>query len=407
MINLRKFYDPAVAEAPAAMPAERPSIASLMATKGVMNSSDTPVATPIEITEPVKEAEPAATATPVSNAESTPTTKETPLPTEEPKPAEVQREPEQVKVPTWQEVLKSQQPDTILKEMGFDEKAIRLANKLKGFEKIDFFNNLINTWETNGNVNGYLQQLSTDYTKMSAEDVMRHQLRQEYPKASDKALEAIYEDEIVEKYKLDSERFTEAEVERGRLLLEAKADKYRDTLIENQQQYLFPKPPEAKPQEPDNSAEEAKQAFEAYRSQVIDSSFTKDIKASGKLSIGDGEDRFSYPVQVEELIDTLLDSEKWQETQFDIVRNPDGSIKSYTPKVEHQLLTAAVAKYGKAFLNEYAKHFKALGGKAAIDPIDNAKPPENGVPAAAEVAPKTAAEAMAKQGTLNSGGYNR
>jgi len=402
---IRKFYDPQVAEAPAEVQTERPSIASLMATKGVMNTTDSPVATPIEITNPVKEPEPAAPATTDSNAEIV-TTKEAP-PKEEPKAAEPQKAAEPIKVPSWQEVLKEQQPDTILKELGFGDKAIRLANKLKGFEKIDFFNNLLNTWETNGNVNGYLEQLTTDYSKMSAEDVMRHQLKQEYPKASDKALDAIYEDEVVEKYKLDPDKFSEAEVERGRLLLEAKADKFRDSLIQNQQQYLFPKPPEAKPHEPDKTEQEDKQAFETYKSQVSDSSYTKDIVANGKIKIGDGDEAFYFPVKSDELIKTLLDDDEWQETQFNIERNPDKSIKSYSPKVEHQLLTAAVAKYGMVFMNEYAKHFKAIGGKTLSDSIDNAKPPENGIPAPTEAAPTSAAEAMAKQGTLNSGGYNR
>mgnify|MGYP000877031768 CR=1 FL=1 len=43
---------------------------------------------------------------------------------------------------TWQEVLKSQQPDQVLKELGFDDKTVKIFQKLKGFDKIDFFSNL-------------------------------------------------------------------------------------------------------------------------------------------------------------------------------------------------------------------------------------------------------------------------
>lgn len=399
---IRKFYDPQIAEAPSG----GLNIAALMAKSGVLNETDSPVATPIDIkeTNQVKEAVPVATTTTASNDGSV-TTKETPLPTEEPKKVEPPIEVPQLKAQTWQEVLRQQQPDTILKELGFDDKAIRLAKELNGFEKADFFANLVNQWKTSGDLTGYLKQLTTDYSKMSAEDVMRHQLRQDYPRASDKQLDILFNTKVLQAYKLDSE--DETDVETGRLLLEAEADRYRDTLIQNQQQFLFPKPPEAKPPEPDTREQEAKQAFEAYRSQIIDNSYTKDILSNGKLSIGEGEEKFQYPVKSDELIEVLFDSDKWQDTQFDIVRNPDGNIKSYTPKVEHQLLTAAVAKYGKAFLNEYAKHFKALGGKAAIDPLENAKPTEGGVPVAPQAAPTTAAEAMAKQGVLNSGGWNR
>ena len=86
--------------------------------------------------------------------------------------------------------------------------------------------------------------MSTDYGKMPAEEVMRHQLRKEYPKASDKAFEVVYQEEVVNKYKLNEDDFTEAEVERGKLLLEAKADKFRDELIKEQEDYLFQKAPE-------------------------------------------------------------------------------------------------------------------------------------------------------------------
>lgn len=405
---IRKLYDPQVAEvATGEVEIETKSIAELMAKQGVMNSTENEVATPINInkeTNPVKEVEPVETTTTTPNAESV-TTKETPLPTEEPKAAEPQKDVPQPKVQTWQEVLRQQQPDTILKELGFDDKAIRLAKELNGFEKVDFFANLVNAWKTEGDLKGYLKELSTDYKTMSAEDVMRHQLRAEYPKASDKALDVLYKKEIIEKYHLDSE--DEAEVEEGRLLLEAKADRYRDEHIKNQEAKLFPKPPEAKPQEPDTREQEARQAFEAYKSQVNESSYTKDIVANNKITLGEGDEKFQYPVNAGEITEILFNEEKWQETQFDIVKNPDGSVKSYSPKVEHQLLTAAVALYGKDFLNEYAKHFKSIGGKSAIESIDNAKPPDTNTTAAAEAAPKTAAEAMAKQGAYNSGGYNR
>ena len=94
------------------------------------------------------------------------------------------------------------------------------------------------------------------------------------------------------------------------------------------------------------------------------------------------------------------------ETMSDVTINTDGS-KTFNPKAEHQMLVAAVAKYGKQFLNEYAKHYKSLGGKSAIAPIDNAKEVDTTVTSTPEAAPKNAAEAMARGGQYNAGGYNR
>ena len=40
---------------------------------------------------------------------------------------------------------------------------------------------------------------------------------------------------------IDPEKYSEAEVERGKMLLEAKADRYRDEFKANQDKYLLPK----------------------------------------------------------------------------------------------------------------------------------------------------------------------
>ena len=132
--SIIKFFDTNVPDTGAASAA--PSIASLMAKSGVVNSSDTPVATPISI--PEKKEETAQTAPATVPAESAKT--EAPAATvtpESPKPAEAvkpQKE-ETVKVPSWQEVLKSQQPDTILKELGFDDKTVGFLKGKKGIDE--------------------------------------------------------------------------------------------------------------------------------------------------------------------------------------------------------------------------------------------------------------------------------
>ncbi|MFK5283507.1 hypothetical protein ACI3PL_28430, partial [Lacticaseibacillus paracasei] len=74
------------------------------------------------------------------------------------------------------------------------------------------------------------------------------------------------------------------------------------------------------------------------------------------------------------------------------------------PKVGHQLLVATVAKYGMDFINKLAEHYTSLGANKAIAPIENARPPASSTSSAAVAAPKTAAEAMAMKGTINSGG---
>lgn len=393
---IRKFFDTATGE-PASQ--VQPSIAELMARHGTKNDNENFVSTPISIPEkkeepPAPEATPAAMAEPASNAE--PAKLESPSPEKVVEtPALVHTEPQPTPQSSWQEVLKNQQPDTILKELGYDEKAVGFLKDLKEVDpKMLAF---LQHWKSkDGNVTDYLRELTTDYDKMTAEDVMRHQLRVEYPKASPQQLDVLFKREVTKAYSLDS--VDEEEVAEGRLLLESKADKFRESFKQTQQEYLLPKPPEPKAAEPDLSEQVAQQQFEAYKSQLTSNDFSKNIVANKSLSIGDGEEKFNYPVDPAELQDVLLNGEKWASTIFDIQDGANG--KTFTPKVEHQYLVAAVAKYGYDFINKLADHFKTVGRKEAIAPIENATQPAAGSPSASEAAPNDPASAMARYGRL-------
>lgn len=398
---IRRFFDTAVAE-PATQ--VQPSIAELMAKQGVMNTGSNPVATPISITEtkeetqPAQEPTPAATATEASPAEQAKPETPSPEKVEQPK-AEPQKEVAEVKQPTWQEVLKSQQPSTVLKEMGFDDKVVSLAKKLTENPKmVGFFNH----WEAKGDVKDYLRELTTDYKEMPAEEVMRHQLRKEYPNASKAALDVLYKKEIIQAYGLDSD--DETVLEEGRLLLEAKADRYRSEMVKNQENYLLSAPPEPKV-EVDNTDQLVQQEIEAQKSSVKNSDYYKNIANTKIFSLGDGEEKFNYPIEgsPEEIVNVIYDSEALLNATFNVAK--DGDKYVITPKTEHQMLIGMVAKYGKAFLDSYAKHYKSLGGKAVNDVIENAKDPDKTSQGQqSQPEPKTVAEAMARMGRLNTGG---
>lgn len=386
----RKFYNTDAVETGAA-----PSVASLMAQHGKLNSTEAPVVTPIvfdntekkEETPQPTEVPPAVTATETSNGAEA--NLETPSPeVVEEKVKTPKKEEEPVQQQSWQEVLRNQQPDVVLKELGYDEKAVQLLGQLKELDpKVLAF---IEAYKEGKHIE-YVQEWTTDYGKMSAEEVMRHQLRREYPKASQQQLDALYKREVVKAYSLDSE--DEDELAEGQALLEAKADKYREVFIKEQETKLLPKaaPP------PDNSEAEAKaeaervKQFEAYKSSVTGHELFRNISSSKVYSFGDGDEKFNFPVDPNSLQEVLF-TDKWQENMFD---------KSGKPNVEHQLLVATVNKYGVSFFKEMAKHFKAIGGQKAIEPIENANKPSAGTPSPSEIAPKTPAEAMAKFGRLS------
>jgi len=300
--------------------------------------------------------------------------------------------PETTKQPTLEEVLKQSQPNAVFKALGFDDQKASFVSELGEIDPKMV--GILQAYK-NGNLGDYVRELSTDYNQMSDEDVMRLQLQKDYPKASKEVLDALYESEIIERYKLDPDAFTEADVNKGKLLLSAKAGKIREELIANQQNYLLPKPPEQK--QPDNTAEiEAKQRMDAYRDGLTQHPYTKDIITNKYITLGEGEEKFNYPTEAQPLIEVLTNPQKWAETMWDT--------DTGEPKIQHQLAVAAFALDSEKFLSEYAKHLKAVGAKQVIDPIENAKPPGSATPAKSEAAPESLAALMAKAGRKVSGG---
>lgn len=295
-------------------------------------------------------------------------------------------------------VLNREQPESVLKALGFDDKSVAFINELKNLDpKMIGF---LETWKQGGDVMAYLNEASRDFSQMPAEDVMRHQLRLDYPRATEAQLDILYKKEVVEKYNLNS--YDEDEVNEGKLLLEAKADKYRDQLQQLQQEKVLPSSSQYSEQQ---IAQQ--QAIMEYANGVVkefnDNPYTRDVLSKNSITIGEGADKFVFPINGKEISDLVIHGDASGDLMFDRVKGPDGS-EQLVPKAEHQLLVATVNKYGSKFITELAKHYKSLGSRAAIEPIDNARPSGNRMTSSSDSEPTTVAGAMARYGRLSSGG---
>jgi hypothetical protein len=208
---IKKFYDMDEAdtatsnetsEAQSASSAEPMSIAAMMARSGTKSSAEGEDVSPIRLNRDGSwESEAEVRNTPVAPTKAKNTSEEEQDSSEsvesEAATSQTQKEMESSTETNWQDAVKSQQPDDVLKALGFDEKAISFIKELKDVDpKMVGF---LNTWKEKGNVTEYLSELSKDYTQMPAEEVMRHQLRVDYPKASEAQLDVLYKKEIVEK----------------------------------------------------------------------------------------------------------------------------------------------------------------------------------------------------------------
>jgi hypothetical protein len=386
---IRKNYD-----IDAETQASAPSIAELMAKNGNINGVNQE--SPVNIKEQKStEATPSSSAAKANDgAEAERKTESSSQEKQEATSDKSQKATEENTQFNLQEVLRNQQPDFILKELGYDEKKIGFIQELKDLDPkmVEF----LNVWKTNGDVTGYLKEMSTDYSKLPAEEVMRYQLREEYPKASEKQLEVLFQREVINAYSLDPERFTDEEIEEGKELLEAKVSKYRDTLVEKQQNFLLPKA-----QSVDNDAEQqdALLQMEAYKQSVNNDPYAKDVFGSKQIAIGEGDSKFNFSVEPNDITEMLYDSDKWYNTMFEKKTNQNGQ-EIIVPNVKHQLLIATVAKYGESFLNALAKHYTSIGAKQVIDPIDNPSQIGGSTPSKSASEPTSIAGMMAKRGMV-------
>lgn len=396
MFTFRKFYD-------IAAPAEvAPSIASVMAKSGALRQPGDDGPVPTVNTEKKEEPTPApATPAPATAAKSA--EKATPEP---PKSVEVPKtEPTQTatsaQVQSWQEVLKTQQPDTILKELGYGEKLVEFLRENKDIDpKMLGF---VDHWRKNdGKVDPYLKALSTDFSKMAPEDVMKYQLKAQNEELDAKQLDRLYKLKVIDRYKLDPQLYSEEEVEDGRIELMADVKGIRTTLAEQQQNYLFPKPVPKAPVV-DEAAQEQQQRAAAFKSFLSEHPAIKSLMTNKSISFGEGEDKYDYPIDPQEVYDLVTNADKYTENLYITHTHADGSTTRELD-VEKHIISALIAKAGKGFFKQYAQHYKSLGGHSAIAPIENAKPPVPGTAAKSEVESASPAAAAAKRGRLVQGG---
>ena len=151
---------------------------------------------------------------------------------------------------------------------------------------------------------------------MNDEKIMRHNLKSQNPTLSDRAIERLYLRDIINKYSLDADRFDEDEVELGKELLKADADKLRKTLVDEQKNF---RQPESKPE--DNSEAEALQ--KAYIESVNNSKVTRDLLENKRVLVDYNDQSFSYEIDnPEQLKEMALDSSKF----FGLFQDEKGNI---------------------------------------------------------------------------------
>lgn len=223
--------------------------------------------------------------------------------------------------------------------------------------KDDFIKNVVDYYEKTGDITPYLQAKLTDFNGMSDEELMRRELREQYPDVSDKAFDKLYKQQVVDKYKLDSETWEEDDVELGKELLKSEASKIRAKLLEWQAGFKAPDPT------PDNSQEEIQSKLQEFQKKVTENEVTKSILNDKRIAIktADGDFNFEIP-NPNELLDMTIDNSKFF-GQF----TPNGTDVDYAKWYK----TAAYSKDPETFERSLINFGKTLGREEITKEIKN------------------------------------
>lgn len=256
-----------------------------------------------------------------------------------------------MKDPDWRELIKTVELDDVLKEAGLDEFEIDLIKYRK----------------QTGELTPYLEAKAVDYTKMPDEEIMKRDLKRQYGGLSEDKFEVLYRSKITTAYNQNSE--DEEEQQLGQILLEADANRVRQSFIEEQKKFAIPVITNT------SAADELKRQTELAEVQTkwVDTvgkdAATTQLLQSKKIALGDAKTPFNYEVEnPEEIQNAATEPQKFWE-----LFNKDGQ----TDLAKYYRVVAYAkdpAKFEKALIN----HGESLGRKAETDALKNPSAPNLG-----------------------------
>lgn len=200
----------------------------------------------------------------------------------------------------WRELIKKVDPKELYKEIGINEFSLELNDYIKN----------------GGDPADYLAAKSIDYNKVSDEDLIKDDLKKQYPHFSSTDINRLYN----RKYGTN-EAMSEEEMEDKRLELKADAHTRRQQKISEQQKFKIPSPIQNEntiqkdfEQEMQRISAEEKQRMDATIKWYSDHDATKNLIQSKRVTVSLGDmGSFNFNVdKPENLMKPILNSEVWQ-----------------------------------------------------------------------------------------------
>jgi hypothetical protein len=229
--------------------------------------------------------------------------------------------------------------------------------------KDDYIKNAVEYYNKTGSLTPYLEATSVNYGEMSDEQIMRRELEQANPTLSAKAIERLYNRDIVNKYSLDEDKYDQEEVELGKELLKADATKLRDKFVDEQKNFTQPEIEKTEETETvDNTAQ-----MEKWTETVTSNDFTKDVLENKRILIDYNDEKFSYEVEnPEELKAMTVDNNKF----FALFKDDKGNVD-----FDKWYRVLAYASDPEVYDSSLIAHGQELGQEKVVSDLKNPTKP--------------------------------
>lgn len=214
--------------------------------------------------------------------------------------------------------------------------------------KDDFIKGVVEYYEKTGDITPYLQAKLVDFNQMSDEEIMRRELREQYPDVSEKAFDRLFKQQVVDKYKLSTDEWDPEDSELGRELLKSEAAKIRQKYVDWQKNFTAPEPVKDEGQMHEQA--KIREALQKFEKSVRENELTKKLLESKRLTIKDGDGEFNFEIpEVEPLVEMTLDNDKF----FSQFATGEGQVdfgkwyKTVAYANNQELFEKALINYGK------------------------------------------------------------
>lgn len=281
--------------------------------------------------------------------------------------AEVKVEPKQeVATPDWKELVKKQDRKEVFALLEIDEDALSLSKELKQDE---FVNKIVTYRKENGNVTPFIEAATKDWDKVSHLDLLRDDLKRQYPKLSDERFSILSKNNIDKRFIL-GEDAPEDEAEVASVLLETEGEKIREARKAEQKQFLDSVKPVDKTAETQRLAKEqeaaAQKELEQFSEMIEANPFFTKLNTDKKISFGSKEHAFNHPANPESVKEQAIASRKF----FDKFWSED---KSGNPvfDVERWSKVMTYAENPLSFEDALIVHGKSLGTGKVVEELEN------------------------------------